>query len=346
MTNRDQIVRDLIKDEYFHKLIIDPDQECIDFWNNWENELFERKDCVNKAKAVLLAFKFEADSISHTKKNKLWDSISDQIEIASLIKKRQQKDTSRQLWYGIAAAVTLLMIVFFTYNRVRVGHNEITESKIVLMEKEVPKGKISSLEFEDGTIVKLFSGSIIKYPKKFSRHIREVYLEGEGFFEVAKDTNRPFIVKTNNLRTTALGTSFNVRTFKNINKCNVSLVTGKVKVERLDKLSDVVNEVILLPGEEVVFVNEGVDKKQFNMEEVVSWKDGYIYLENKSFEESLEILERWFEIDFEVKNIRKAKGKIGTGKFRNQSLKNILQIMGYSFDFSFEINDKKVIINL
>jgi len=346
MTNKDQIVKELIKDEYFHKWIIDPDKACLDFWAHWENEASGRKECIDKARTILLPFKFKTGSIPQVKKNMLWEHISDQIEKTSITKKERQKNTIRHLWYGIAAAVTLLMMVFFTYNSVWDGHTEISKSEISILEKVAPEGKISSLKFEDGTVVKLFSGSVIRYPVNFSKQYREVYLEGEGFFEVTKDANRPFIVKTNSLQTTALGTSFNIRTYENRNKCDVSLVTGKVKVEMLKKSRETLNEVILEPGEEAVLEQEGVRKQPFNIEEVISWKDGYIYLENKNIDETLSILERWFKVDFDVKNRYKANGKSGIGKFKNQSLENILHVIGNSFDFSFEINNDKVIINL
>ncbi len=236
-------------------------------------------------------------------------------------------------------------MVFVTYNRVLDGRTQIAEYHRSLIEKAAPEGKISTFKFEDGTIVKLFSGSTIKYPVKFSEQLREVYLDGEGYFEVNRDINRPFIVKTNTLQTTALGTSFNIRTYEN-GSSDVSLVTGKVRVEMLENSSGMLNLVVLEPGEQAVIDNEGVIKQPFNIEETVSWKDGYIYLENKSFDETLSILKRWFKVDFEVRNENNVIGKTGMGKFKNQSLENILQVIGHSFEFSFEINDDEVIINL
>ncbi len=346
MNRRDQIVQELIKDKYFHKWIIDPDQKSNDFWTNWAKENPEKNECVRRARSILLSFKFQPGPIPPVKKDLLWDTITKQIEETYLIRKRQRKNNINFLRYGIPAAIALLIMVAFAYNNGWINPSKTKKTSVSIVEKTAPKGKISSFEFEDGSMVKLFSDSKIRFPEKFDKGLREVYLEGEGFFEVKKDAKRPFIVKTKNLATTALGTSFNIRTYKRGNDCDVSLVTGRVKVERLDKASDGPHQVILTPGEEAVLKNNEVVKRPFNIDETVAWKDGYIYLENKSFDETLQILDRWFDVDFEVRNRGKAKGKKGTGRFKNQNLENILQVIGYSFSFSFEINDDKVTITL
>lgn len=340
MDSRDKIVKELIRDEYFHKWIIDPDRECIDFWIQWGSEEKARNQCIEEAKERLLSFRFKPNPISQENKEVLWESITDNIEKTS----NKKTNNHRLNWYSIAAVVTLLLMMVFSYNNYQNYFTEKEIQSIAFIEKVAPRGKISSFKFEDGTVVKLFPESKIKFPEKFSDQDRKVYLEGEGFFEVKKDVNRPFIVETNSLLTYALGTSFNIRTYQNRNKCDVSLVTGRVKVERANKLSNVDAGLILLPGEEAIFENEEVVKQSFIIDEIVSWKDGYIYLENKNFEESLQILKRWFEVDIVVENGYKAAGKKGIGKFRNQSLNNILKVIGYSFDFKFDIKDDRVLI--
>lgn len=345
MTNNDRIVKDLLNDEYFYKWLIDPDKACMDFWANWGDEAAERQETMVQARTILLSYNFKFSAISQAKKNMIWDHITDQIAKTSSIKKEQQKNSTRHLWYATAAAVTLLMMVFFTYNRFwDGGHTQITESEKSFIEKVAPEGNISTFRFEDGTAVKLFAGSVIRYPLHFSEQHREVYLEGEGFFEVTRDATRPFKVKTNSLITTAIGTSFNIRTYENGSKCEVSLVTGKVRVEMLENSNEIGKQVLLEPGEQAVMKFEGVVKQSFHIEETVSWKDGYIYLEDKSFDETISILKRWFKVDFEVNNGKNVNGKTGMGKFKNQSLENILRVIGHSFDFEYKIEDEKVIL--
>jgi ferric-dicitrate binding protein FerR (iron transport regulator) len=350
-TSNDSIVNNLIKDPYFHKWIIDPESACLDFWVHWADRSEERQECMERARAILLSYKFRSISVSQAEKNSLWDQITEQIEKPTPIKKMGElPHTTRHLWYGIAAAVILLVMVFFAYNRDWSEPIEVTKSESGFIEKAAPEGKISSFTFQDGTTVKLFSGSVIRYPVNFSEDSREVYLKGEGFFEVKRDTNRPFTVKTNTLMTTALGTSFNIQTYENGSKCNVSLVTGKVRVEMLKNSNGMANTVFLEPGEEAVIKFDGVIKQPFNIQETISWKDGYIYLENKNFDETISILKRWFKVDFVITNRvkieNKLKGKTGNGTFKNQSLENILRIIGHSFEFKYEIKDDTVILTL
>lgn len=344
MKDKEGIIRDLIQDEYFQRLIINPDKECIEFWRQWESEDSERKYLIGEAKKIILSVGFNNHDLPGDKKDLIWENISTRIDTGHIEFSRKRRDLIRNIGYGIAASVAIILaVIFFNTSSFHNSKSDLTDQS-ELIEKIAPAGKISTFEFEDGTIVKLFSGTKITYPKKFDVHKREVYVDGEAFFNVSKNKDRPFIVKTNSLVTTAIGTSFNVRTYENNNNCDVSLVTGKVKVEKLNKSIETLNEIILEPGEEAHLKNGGVVKQSFNIEERVSWKDGYIYLHDKSFEESVEILKRWFHVDFEVENQYKSKGKKGTGKFKNQNLKNILDVMGHSFGFTFEISGDKVFV--
>lgn len=348
-TSNDSIVKNLLDDPYFHKWIINPDQACQDFWDNWADKSKERQACMEIARALLLSFEFRSTTVFPQEKDNLWDQINQRIEQPTHVEiKEESPNTSSRWWYGIAASILLMVMVYFAYTNDHREPIEETKAEANFIEKVAPEGKISSFTFEDGTTVKLFSGSVIRYPVKFSEDSREIFLKGEGFFEVEKDTKRPFIVKTNTVMTTALGTSFNIQTSENGSKCSVSLVTGKVRVEMLDNLSGGVKTVFLEPGEEAVTRFDDVIKQPFNIQEITSWKEGYIYLENKSFDETMGILKRWFKVDFVVNNREKyeikLKGKTGKGTFKNQSLENILRVIGYSFEFEYEIMDDTVIL--
>ena len=345
MKERKRIVKDLVKDEYFHRWIIAPDEDCIEFWQKWEMENAERKSFIDEAKNILLSTQFKIDNLPNDKKDLIWDSITCRIERETASAKRKNRNHLRYMWYGIAASLILVVTVIFSYDSFFSGSAPLVQTEAKLIEKKAPIGKISSYRLGDGTMVRLFSGSTITFDEDYGVNVREVYLEGEGFFDVVKDKSKPFIVKTKGLSTTAIGTSFNVRTYKNTMRCEVSLVTGKVKVESLEKSIETLNEVILIPGEEALLNKEGVIKQPFNIDEKTAWKDGYIYLEDKSFDESLQILQRWFNVDFVVNHGYKSTGKKGSGKFKNQSLNNILNSIGYSFDFTHSQNEDKVTIN-
>ena len=350
-TSNDSIVKSLLDDPYFHKWIINPDKTCQEFWDNWAGKSEERQACKEIARAMLLSFEFKFTTVSPQEKDNLWDKISERMDRPTpVVTIEELPSTSRNWWYAVAASLLLLVTAYFAYNNDQSEPMEATGVKVNFIEKIAPEGKISTFKFEDGTTVKLFAGSVIRYPVKFSEENREVYLQGEGFFEVTRDTSRPFTVSTNTLKTTALGTSFNIQTSENETKCNVSLVTGNVRVEMLENLSGRTKTIFLEPGEEAVTKFDDVIKQSFNIQETISWKDGFIYLENKRFDETISILKRWFKVDFVIKNRvkfeSKLKGKTGNGSFQNQSLENILKVIGHSFEFEYEIKDDTVILTL
>jgi len=109
-----------------------------------------------------------------------------------------------------------------------------------------------TVQMPDGTLVSLEQGSTLDYPDRFSGNTREIYLKGEAFFEVTKDAARPFIVHTELLKTTVLGTSFNVEAYPEGNEARVVVVTGKVKVEVIAEGKEQ-QEVVVTPNQRAVY---------------------------------------------------------------------------------------------
>lgn len=240
----------------------------------------------------------------------------------------------------IRAAIFLLLatfsVVLYKLNENPEKAKAIAYSEIV---KENQKGQRSKLQLPDGSIVWLNAESQVRYQENFSADIRMVELKGEAFFEVEKDTQRPFVVKSGPLITTALGTAFNVNAYDIQNGIEVSLVHGKVEVKDAD--SDV--KVILRPGEKAVgnSISQEVKKLLFNYEEEISWKDGIIFFDNADIEEVAGKLERWYNVKFEIVSYPAEKW-IYNGSFDNMSLFQVLERMSFTERFTYEINNKIV----
>lgn len=248
----------------------------------------------------------------------------------------------RKHWWKVAAVVLLAIGVYFTN---RVAPPETTASQPVLtIEKSNAKGQKSTITLKDGSKVHLNSESTIRYMENYGQLTREIELVGEAFFEVAKDPKHPFIVKAGKITTTALGTSFNVRAFRNETQASVSLATGRVKVEGDVDYPESEKDFILNPGEEaIVFENQFI-KQPFDALKVLSWKDGVIFFDDASLDETLKVLERWYDVKFDVIGLASPKEVRGTGQFKNQSLENVLRILGHSMKFEFEIIERKVLL--
>ncbi|MEK6552667.1 MAG: FecR domain-containing protein, partial [Bacteroidota bacterium] len=119
-------------------------------------------------------------------------------------------------------------------------------------EKQTVMGEKYFATLSDGTIITLNADSKLKYPARFTNGTREIYLEGEAFFEVKQDTSRPFIVHSGNISTTVLGTKFNVSAFPNEKNIAVSLVEGSVKVSK-EESGTIENIVLLQPDQQLVY---------------------------------------------------------------------------------------------
>jgi transmembrane sensor len=167
---------------------------------------------------------------------------------------------------------------------------------------EVPFGKKTKVVLSDGTQIWINAGSKLTYPSQFGSSKREVSLEGEAFFEVAPQAQRPFIVHSGKLSVNVLGTEFNVNTFGS--SFQTALVSGKVKLQAGTK------SLVLLPGELGSYHDQsaGLSKKESNLREYTAWKDKEIYFDNGRLGDIASRLEREYDLSFsfespELKNL-------------------------------------------
>lgn len=246
--------------------------------------------------------------------------------------------TSRYQFYKVAATIALICITSWAVIKTATKQ-EVTERQQELVVSSNPTGQRSKISLPDRTVIWLNSESKLTYKKGFTDSVRFIKLEGEAYFEVEPDLNRPFVVETGIVRTTVLGTSFNIRNFPEENSISVALITGKVRVT--DSKAD--NELFLEPFEQIKFSkNTGSFKMtQFNEDIISIWKDGIICFKESSFKQVIQTLERSYDVDFDYNNYNLRNWNY-TGKFENISLEIVLTRIGYSEGFSFEIDGRKV----
>ena len=173
-------------------------------------------------------------------------------------------------------------------------------TEVVYNKLEVPRGGECMIKLDDGTKVWVNAETKLKYPVAFVGDRREVVLEGEAFFDVAKN-EKPFIVETSFGDVRVLGTAFGISAYASESESYTTLVRGKVSVER-----EGIKPVVILPGEQVVTSKDGkMIKQQVDVEEFVGWKDGIYVFKEKSLGEIMKTLERWYNIsvDFQEKSL-------------------------------------------
>ena len=245
------------------------------------------------------------------------------------------------LWLKIAASIVLVcaLSVLFYDNNFKTKSKEVVQNEIIT--KETPKGVKRQVVLPDGTEVWLNSGSSLSYVSGFTDSSRVVKLVGEAFFEVTKDSNRPFRVESGDIVTTAIGTAFNVNAFSKSSISTVSLTEGKVKVEYISR-----NEAVYLtPGYAAVLhkKHNQLDARSFDTEVDTAWKDGILVFKNAAEEKVLRDLENWYGVKFDLKNTSPEQWDLTT-RFENESLEHVLKVIGFKAKFKFEIDNKKVAV--
>ncbi len=203
-----------------------------------------------------------------------------------------------------------------------------------------PVGQITNLTLFDGTNVWLNAGSTLKYKKSFNQSNREVYLDGEALFDVAKDKNRSFIVNAGNAKIKVHGTIFDIKAYLNMSTVETVLIEGSVEF-----ISNG-NSVFMNPGEQLV-CSSGTGKftkSEINTAEYTAWKGGKIYYSDKPLYDLALQLERWYEVKFrfdseELKNYR-FSGVIN----KDNSLHYTLNIIQEINKVEFKINQEEIVI--
>ncbi len=247
-----------------------------------------------------------------------------------------------QRWlYGVASAIILIAVSLgiWTYQTASTGATSQESSSLKYVNKSNPSGQKSTIFLKDGSQIVLNSASSIRYPAKFPSDERVIELTGEAFFEVARDSLRPFRVVVDNAVITALGTSFNVRSYEEEENLTVGLITGSVEVKGQTATSK--QSIYLVPGEGVTYSarKQQMTKIQVDPEKFTAWKNGILYFEDEPIEELVKTLERWYGVEFIIEN--EITG-IFTGKFKNQSLEAVLKGISYSYSLNYDINGKYV----
>lgn len=178
----------------------------------------------------------------------------------------------------------------------------------------VPYGKHSTVKLSDGTRVWLNSGSKLVYAPVFKEKIREVFLEGEAYFEVAENANKPFYVRTDAFSVKVIGTKFDVKAYKDDKEYYTVLVEGKVGLKVNDKLFS--KEVLLSPNEKST-LKKNHDEFQIasvdNVNFYTSWIHGYLEFENENVKDMLQRISRYYNIEIELKTndqLKKISGKL------------------------------------
>ena len=334
-------VEDFISDESFQRYCLGKDERDVRFWKKWKEDHPQKHYELEEAELFVRSMQMDIS------KNAFDYSIRKQVIRERLYEKISTKSTHRSSHRGVWLLVAASFIFFIcalaaiVYRQGKVSRSD--EFVVNYVEKVNPAGMRSVIQLSDGTRVNLNAKSRVRYPVSFSElSTREVELEGEAFFEVTHDKLKPFIVHSGHLKTTVMGTSFNIKAYEK-QPMSVALVTGKVSVTKIGKDE---KPVSLEPGQSATLAADDgkISMGKFNSKKMLSWKDGILYFDKASENEVIEKLESWYGVKITLG--RSPAKKWGyTGEFKNKSLKEVLISMSFAMDFDYEIKGNTVLIN-
>lgn len=202
----------------------------------------------------------------------------------------------------------------------------------------VAKGERIQMVFQDGTRAYINSDSKLRYPKKFALNSREVYLEGEAYFVVAKNKHRPFIVNLSGSAIHVLGTSFNVQDYPNNKDIVVCLDEGNINMTLPTEMKYAVN-----PGEKLVYNKASKQcsvSKMNEMQNISMWKHNVITFKDTPLPEVIKVLNRWYNVTFKVEDDR-TLNYLYTFTSDNPLLEKVLIDMEKIAPVRFEYNQEK-----
>ncbi|WP_177230269.1 FecR domain-containing protein [Chitinophaga sp. CF118] len=196
------------------------------------------------------------------------------------------------------------------------------EDAIIYNTLTVPRGGQFNIVLPDGSHVWLNAASSLKYPTAFNGAQRMVEMQGQGYFEVAKNTKQPFFVKVNNMEVQVLGTSFDVMAYTDEKSVNTTLLEGAIKVQHGN------NQQRLQPGQQAVLdpATGAITVRRPDVDQVIAWKTGFFEFDNAPLADIMRQLSRWYDIDVnytQVQDSRLFGGRIS----RNLPLSDILHML-------------------
>ncbi|WP_163712761.1 FecR family protein [Mangrovibacterium lignilyticum] len=288
-----------------------------------ESSSDNKEEFVKLKKAYALTSK-SADNAQH-----VWNDV--------MIRRIHRKENLRRLYtYTRYAAIIVLFFALgmVFQNQLRFGKSAETVYASN-MSIDVPLGQMSDLTLPDGTTVQLNSGSHFAYTGNFAAGDRTVELQGEAFFEVAKDANHPFTVKTKSLDFKVYGTSFNIQAYEDEKEVNTTLVEGSLGV-----LSKTGKEFTrLVPGENVKYNDDSKELvvKNVNTDLYTSWQKGLITFRNEKLQDIAKKMERWYNVEIKIEDQELADELYFGTIMKNKPIDQILEVFRMTSSLQYRI---------
>lgn len=263
----------------------------------------------------------------------------EQIRVAGKVALDKKQQTLRTVAIGFSK-IAAIFILAFTLAYTFLLDKSVTEPAS-MQTIFVPPGQRAELTLTDGTKVWLNAKTTFTFPNKFTADGRNVTLDGEGYFDVTKDPQKPFIVKTKQYDIKVLGTEFNVTAYSASSSFETSLIKGAVEVS-----SSTSQAKMTLQPNTRTYVENGILKKgAIEHDTYFLWKEGLICFYDEPVDKMIEKLELYYDVKIDVQNKELLKNRY-SGKFRTKDgVEHVLKVLQLSNKFTYtKDNDLNLII--
>ena len=266
-------------------------------------------------------------------KEKMKNNLLNRINAEEDFMRSVRVNRKREFLHAFSLAASILVVAMSVVFLI-LGDRQIHEYEVV-----ADRGQKSSVTLPDGSHVWLNSASRICYSSDFNKKDRNIILEGEAYFEVAKNKKIPFVVNASGMSITAVGTEFNVRNYSDEDEVCATLVEGKVIA------SVPGSDISLTYGQEAV-LNRDSGEMSFavvsDLNHMVPWRSNEILLDGESLDNLSRILSRMYNVDVYFEN-DSIKTYTYTGLIRNNSLQNVLELVSNTSPVAYGIYDDKIV---
>jgi len=289
---------------------------------------------------------------------------------------RQEEKPVRKMtrWYW-AAAIVLVLAGLFSIRSLFGSSNRGDEVAGQVNEISTRPGSKSKVQLPDGSVVWLNAGSKLTYNKDFGIETREVTLTGEGFFDVTKNKEKPFIISTSSIKIKVLGTAFNVKAYPEDKQTETSLIRGSIEVTIRNRPND---KIILSPSEKRVGENDkarlekdsrkaekktgniarteipvistlmSINKLKYNPVDStvaeIQWVNNKLVFRDESFSELVVKMERWYDVQIDITDPRISEERLN-GIFESETIIQAMEALKEFIPFQYEKNGNKIIIH-
>lgn len=343
--NDKKVLQSLLANKDFRDWVHFPTENRDLYWQKWIEGNKEHAELTITARNAVQRLKFKEEQLQEERMEEILNKVISDEASNSHHRMTHGKHSGVKLWFMVAASFAVLTLSALLIHKAYSNQESLVGVEVAMKHIYNPVGRKSIIKLPDGSTVNLNSDSHLSFPPRFSDSVRVVVLQGEAYFDVAKESNRPFIVKTLELYTKVLGTQFNVRAYGHETYESIALLDGQVEVVGNTQELEA-NQGILIAGEKLKYnrSEKSYKKSPFDSENETGWKDGVLVFNNTNFNGFVTLIERWYGVQIQVDK-RPSKVWSVHGRFKNESLEEVLLGVKFSYGVDYNIFNNTVRIS-